>query len=696
MSSVMLSGNSLQAEDLYLLEQPLEMNVSRDGRFAVVTVEATARKENKKFSNLWLISLEDGTKRQLTRGTFMDRNPCFSPKGDKVAFLSNREGSTQIHMIWLNGGESWALTDFHGEVQSLSWSKKGDELLISLQEEDANQKLIREAKENNQPEKAAPTHYLIDRMFYKGERGEILSLNHFQVWRIDAQSGEGQALTNENFSCINPSYSADGQTIFFCGNGTPRDHNWDFGRNDIWKVSATGGKSEKLFDWEGEANLARPSSDGKYVAFVGNKSVLYGLTENSDVFLFSLEDSDAKPVNITESIDRTFFNFSINDTWGLPKNGLNLQWGPDNKSLYSVCVDMGNSRLVEIDIQTQKIIKLDSPNGVVLDFGFSDDFEKGAVLFSDFASPGKVLPLNLKNNLKNDLKNGAKENFPGRYNVSAKAKTHFNSWLDKRQMFPTATLFSTVGESKQKIHGWVLKPYQYQPEKKYPGVLYIHGGPIAQYSNSIFHEFQFLASQGYFVLYCNPHGSHGYGRDFCVKLNRNWGIPDFDDQMSFVDEALARYPSLDSERLGVAGGSYGGFMAARMTSKTNRFKAAIAERGVYNLLSLVGTSDFNIMFRIYFQKKFPLIEEPDLLWDLSPLKYAAQVKTPTLIIHSESDHRTPLEQAEQYYMALKSTNVETIFARFPHSDHNLSRNGRTDRRIARLHLIQEWLDKWLA
>jgi dipeptidyl aminopeptidase/acylaminoacyl peptidase len=268
------------------------------------------------------------------------------------------------------------------------------------------------------------------------------------------------------------------------------------------------------------------------------------------------------------------------------------------------------------------------------------------------------------------------------------------SWLDEVELQP-AEAFEAVSSDGKAVHGWLIKPSGFSDRKKFPLILEVHGGPEAMYSWSFFHEFQFLASRGYGVLYTNPRGSKGYGEAFTARIFADWGNQDFDDCIAAVSKA-ADLRWVDSNRLGVTGGSYGGFMTSWIVGHTNQFAAAVATRGCYNFESFYGTSDIGPWFGDYILGG-PVYERRDLYRERSPLTYAPNMRTPILLIHNEGDLRCPMEQAEQLFVQLRRIGkVDTDLIRFPEESHNLSRSGRPDRRVERLERIVGWFDRYLS
>jgi dipeptidyl aminopeptidase/acylaminoacyl peptidase len=243
------------------------------------------------------------------------------------------------------------------------------------------------------------------------------------------------------------------------------------------------------------------------------------------------------------------------------------------------------------------------------------------------------------------------------------------------------------------LEGWILKPPGFDPTKTYPSIMEIHGGPQTQYGQAFMHEFFFLAAHDYVVYFCNPRGSQGYGNDFAGAIYNNWGTVDYEDIMAWADY-MEQQPYIDTQRMGVTGGSYGGYMTTAIIGRTQRFQAACAQRLVSNMISMWGTSDFNWVWTRAMGNETPR-ENLENYWRQSPIATIENAQTPTLIIHSEKDFRANLEQGEQVYVALKKLGVDAELVVFPDEPHGLSRGGRTDRRVTRLEHILRWFEKYL-
>jgi dipeptidyl aminopeptidase/acylaminoacyl peptidase len=286
------------------------------------------------------------------------------------------------------------------------------------------------------------------------------------------------------------------------------------------------------------------------------------------------------------------------------------------------------------------------------------------------------------------------EVFVARADGSGEARvTRFNdAWLAEVTRVPAERLTWTVADGTE-IEGWLVKPVGYEPGRRYPMVLKIHGGPHSAYGHTYFRTFHVLSNAGFFVLYPNPRGSSHYGHAFMYATRGQWGEMDGEDFLKGVDAALARYPDIDPARVGVSGGSYGGFMTNWLTSTTDRFAAAVTSRSITNWESWYGTSDAQGL------TEYEFFGTP---WDqreryrrLSPISYVERVTAPTLIIHSENDYRTPIADGEQWFMALMKRRIPVEFVRYPRSSHGLSRTGEPWLLVDRLERIRSWFVHWL-
>ena len=350
-------------------------------------------------------------------------------------------------------------------------------------------------------------------------------------------------------------------------------------------------------------------------------------------------------------------------------------WSEDSRSLYFPVGKYGSSRLYSINLEGGDFEAVTPEIGAVGMFGFDKTVHRLAYFFSTMSDPGQIWSLNLGT--------GASPN----------PLTFTNAWL-KQVDLGTMDEIWFEGRDENRLQGWVLYPPGFDITKKYPSILEIHGGPMGQYGNFFMHEFYFLAAQGYVVYFCNPRGGQGYGEAHTKAIYGNWGDADYADLMAWTDLIKSK-PFIDPDRRGVTGGSYGGYMTLWIIGHTHQFNAAVAQRVVSNFISMWGSSDMNWRFSALVGDAVP-VDDIETAWNHSPAKYLPNATTPTLIIHSEEDHRCPIEQGEQAFVTLKvKAGVDTEMVRFPGEPHGLSRNGRTDRRIVRLNHILRWMDKYI-
>ena len=455
-----------------------------------------------------------------------------------------------------------------------------------------------------------------------------------------------------------PVWSPDGRLIAFTSaRHEDRDHD---DVSDIWLVEAGGGSPRRVTDSSGPAGLASFAPDGRTLAYLGRRQPNdFG----ANVRVFTISVDGGPPACLTSSLDRSCAPLAVPPLWSA--DGLTVAFAAEDQgalSLYRV------SRSGQTP--PQRVI-----GGERVITGFSGSLD-GSLAFAatDPVTPAEVFVARADGAVERQL-------------------TDLNrSWRQEVALArPERFRFARAGFE---VDAWVMKPPGLAPGGKRPALLNIHGGPHAQYGHGFFDEFQVYAGAGYVVVYLNPRGSQGYGEAFTRAVIRNWGGGDYADVMAGLDEALARYDVIDADRLGVMGGSYGGFLTSWIVGHTDRFKAACSERAVNDQWGMFGTSDIGHVFNQVELGVAPWEDAGEYL-DRSPVSYAKDVTTPLLIIHSEDDLRCPMGQAEQLYVALKKLRKDVVFVRFPDENHELSRSGKPRHRLARFQFILDWFAKHL-
>jgi len=662
----------ITAEDLYRFQLITDCAISPDGRYVVFCLQHVDKKTEKKYSNLWVIPTGGGRARQFTYGDQVDSQPKWSPDGSEIAFTSNRgdEKQSKIYIIPFHGGEARPLTDLKGAIGAFEWSPDGKQFVCQFRKKD-KEDIEREGDEQKKKLGIVSRH--ITRVFFKTDEVGFLPKERWHIWTIDARTGRGKQLTDsEVYDEHSPRWSPDGKEIVFCSN---RSDDPDFNPDaiDLFVLPAEGGDFRKIeipFGPKGSPNF---SPDGKWLAYYGHE----GRGEwwrNTRLWIVPANGS-GEAQNLTAKFDFDVSSWTINDM----ASGLSMMpptWSKDGSGLYFQVAHHGNTVLksIALDGDKQSLQTVIGNDGVVGAFSFDQEQSKLVYFHGDMADPGQVWVRNMTTGRSRKL-------------------THVNENLLRVRDLGEIEEVWFKGANSNNLQGWILKPPGFDEVKKYPSILEIHGGPWVQYGNFFMHEFYYLAAHDYVVYFCNPRGGQGYGEEHSKSISNNWGTVDYDDLMAWVN-VIQQKPYIDKERMGVTGGSYGGYMTNWIIGHTDRFKAAVTQRSVSNLISMYGSSDFNWSFQAEFGNEPPW-ENFENYWRQSPMKYIGNVKTPTLVIHSEQDLRCAIEQDEQIFVALKKLGVETEMVRFPDEPHGLSRGGRTDRRIERLNHIRRWFDRYL-
>lgn len=614
---------------------------------------------------------DGGQPRQFTFGDQVDANPVWSPDGSQIAFLSNRgnaEKPPQLYILPFQGGEARPISTLDAEIHQILWSPDNKKIYCSIRKMD--KEAVDRANDPVLSKISTPVrHY--DRLFYKLDGYGYLPLERIHIWSIDAATGKAKQITDHaRFDEHDLDISPDGKWIALISNRNPDPDSIPDGE-DIYLLPSAGGELKKVSTPFGPKAGPVFSPDGKWLAYYGHDG------ENSDwkntgVWIVPLDGSqEAK--NLTSQYDVHASSWTISDFGAAETN--NVIWSPDGKFIYFPVMKHGASLVMRISVSGENPEIITGEKAVVHTQSMNKNQTKMAYIYGTLQDPGQIYI--------HDMKSG-----------KAKQLTRLNrDILDKIDLGEIEEVWYK-GPDANDLQGWILKPPGFDPKLKYPTILEVHGGPLTQYGWYFMHEFYTLAAQGFVVCFTNPRGGRGYGETHAKAIHGNWGDRDWADLMAFAD-LIEKQPYIDGKRMGITGGSYGGYMTVWAIGHTQRFKAAVSMRCVSNFVSMWGSSDFNWVFQQELSDK-PPFEDLDYFWKHSPIAYIGNARTPTLVIHNEMDHRCPIEQSEQVYVALKRLGIDTEFVRFPEEFHGLSRNGRTDRRILRLEHIARWFTKYLA
>jgi len=662
----MTSKQGIQPEDLYHLKSVADPQLSPDGTEVVYVETRMDEKKNDYISNLFYINLKDKTPQQWTFGEDRTSSPVWSPDGSQIAFLSTRTGKSQIYVLSRAGGEAKQVTHCKNGATSPVWSPCGKKIAFSVVLGKDETILDKAEDEKKKDKELKPLE--IEKMKHKSDAGGFIDMEQFtHIAIVNVASGELEQVTEGKEYCHLGTWSPDGKYLTYLAD---KAEDLDFSFNvDIYLLELESKQSHKLTEGSGAYYQTAWSPNSRYLSFVGGEREF----ENATQAKLWIYDMEQKLLNcVTSEFDAPVGDFVIGDfLQGVASP--RVQWMNDNHSFYFQVTDHGNAAIYYGNVDGEIYPAIHDDQYV---YGFSLDAQNDQAIaaISTTTNPGDLFYVNLKTGDKEQL-------------------TSINEDFLKTKTLAVPESIEFEGAEGWKVNGWIMRPVGYEAGKKYPLILEIHGGPHAMYGNTYFNEFQILAAQGFAVLYTNPRGSHGYGQKFVDAVRGDYGGNDYADLMAAVDYALEHYDFIDQDRLGVTGGSYGGFMTNWIVGHTNRFKAAVTQRSISNWISFAGVSDIGYYFTDWqIQAGLDDIEK---LWHHSPLKYVDKVETPLLILHGEKDYRCPIEQAEQLFIALKYRKKQTKFVRFPEANHELSRSGKPTLRINRLEYIRDWFVKYL-
>jgi dipeptidyl aminopeptidase/acylaminoacyl peptidase len=653
-------GTSLGTQKNYKLlnmETYMEMesirspSISPDGRHILFTRGWVDKINDRSRSNLWIVDIEGKRVRELTHGNWRDFSPVWSPDGKKIAFLSDRDETTQIHVLWLDTREVAQLTHLERSPDNLVWSPCGKMLAFTLFIPDTKPILPVKLPKRPQGAKWAKPAVIIDRLSWRRDGRGPVPKEYSHIFVIDAElGGTPRQLTSGDYSHSEPQWSADGKKIYFSAIRKP-DAEYQRGDSEIYSVDLNTLEIETLTDRKGPDRGASISPDGKWIIYTGydDKNYTWHL---SSLYIMDINGEGERLL-----------------AGNFPNSPSSITWAMDSSGVYYLMAEKGESNVYFV-----------SRNGTVKKITEGVHYLSGlsiakngqiATTRSTFYNPGYLVTFNLKSPASIQKLVDVNEDILADVKLGEVEEMWFKSpdGLD--------------------LQGWLIKPPEFVPDKKYPLLLWIHGGPWAMYAVRFNWEWQNFAANGYAVLYMNPRGSTGYGQDFVNGIQFSYPGKDRDDLLAAVDAAIAK-GFIDEKNLFVCGGSGGGVLTAWLVGHTDRFTAAVSMRPVINWHSFVGTTDGHSWYQQF--KKYPW-EDPVEYAVRSPLHYVKNVTTPTMVMTGEADLRTPISQSEEYYRALKTLKKETLLVRMPDEYHGWRRPSH--RMLQQLYL-RAWFEKYMV
>ena len=647
------------AADLKEFRFVSDPQVSPDGNAVLfVVTRMVAEGENGDYSsNIWMYSM--GKVKQISFRKGRNANPQWSPDGKSILFVSSRKTKktayTRLMTMPSRGGRASTILELkkgkvEGKITNPKWTGDGKAILF---QSDLRKKTESDVK-------------IVRRIAYRMNDQGYFHDRRTHLYSIKPEGRNLTQLTSGEFNVEGYSVSSEGRSVAFIANMTP-EADYSLVR-DIHLMPTTGGKSRKATDSKGPIYAVSWSHDGKKLAYLGH-DLRRRLASNTGIWLTSSKGGPT--VELTWEFDRNTGNH-LNSDSRVPSPDPSPVWDPDDQRLNFMSTTGGSCHIYTVTVEGRTVKPLTEGERSVEGFSFSRD---GRVLAYTSMDAMNLADMYVRDG------NGERR------------VTNFSNEILSKLKLSTPERFAFRATDGVEVEGWVMKP-QTRQGKRLPTIMEIHGGPRTAYGHCFMFEFQLLTSNGFAVAFTNPRGSTAYGEEFAAKIVTNYGDRDYEDIMEATNY-LIKAGIADENRLGVAGGSYGGWMTNWIIDHTDRFKAAVSERFISNWNSFFGTSDIGYYFAEEEVGGVPW-EKPQHYAQNSPITYVRDVKTPVLIIHSEEDYRCPIEQGEQLFVALKKLKKETMMLRFPEENHELSRSGKPNHRIARLNHISEWFKQYVG
>ena len=641
--------------DIFEIEYASDPQISPSGDRVLYLRNFKDIMTDRNLSNIWLVNFDGSASRPITTGNKNDFSPRWSNSGDRFIYKSNVDGSTQLYLYDINTSSTQKLTNMQSSIGNVIWSDDDRYLLFTSFVEKTGNKLIQMPKKPKGAKWNEPP-IEIDDMVYRYDGGGFRRPGSTQIFVLSSEGGSPRQLSELNKNIRSIEWMSNDKVLFSAN----LSENSDFepSNSDIYSLDVPSGEIKKLTERFGPDYAPKVSPDKKYIAYLGYDDKFLGYQQNS------LYVMDANGDNIKLVSD------------GFDRNISNINWKEDGKGLYFQYDNEGMTKIAYISLSGKVRDIVDEIGGLSLGRPYSGGTytisENGryAFTYGNVYNPA-------------DLAVG--------YNGSKNRLTKLNDDLFQyKSLGKVEEVWYSSSYDGKKIQGWLVYPPEFDPNKKYPLILEIHGGPFTNYGFRFSAEVQLFASAGNLVLYTNPRGSTSYGKDFANLIHHNYPSQDYDDLMSGVDHVIER-GYVDENNLFVTGGSGGGVLTSWTIGKTDRFKAAVVAKPVINWYSFVLYAD-NIS---YFYKYW----FPGMPWDnleeymrRSPISYVKNVTTPTMLLTGEDDYRTPMAESEQYYAGLKLNKVESMLVRIPGADHGIA--SRPSNLIAKVNSILAWFNKY--
>jgi dipeptidyl aminopeptidase/acylaminoacyl peptidase len=645
-----------KGSDVFDLQWVADPQISPDGRSIAYVRMTMDVKTDRPRGVVWLIDVDGKHARPLSSAD-NSAQPRWSPDGGRIAYLgAGSDGSKQLFMYWAESGVTASISDFLEPPSSLAWSPDGRWLAFTMPVPAEHKPLKVDIPEAPKGAKWADPPKLIDRMVFRADGEGYLPNSFRQLFIVAADGGAARQLTHGDFDTEGaPAFTADGTAVLI-GANRRADADFEPIDSEIYRVDLADESLHALTDRHGPDHSPAVSADGKHIAYLGfdDRRLGYQATQ-----LYVMDSDGRHSRSLTASLDR---------------DAASPRWTKDGRQLVFQYDDHGSGKLASVDLQGKvRLLAADLGGNDVSRPYTGGSFSLAAGGRFAYTQAGPMAPAAL----------AAGTSTRDIVTLTALSDT----LLRERTLGKLEEVAFKSSADGRALQGWIIKPPGFDPARKYPLLLEIHGGPFASYGPTFAAELQLYAAAGYVVLYLNPRGSTGYGEEFADLIHHDYPDRDYDDLMSGVDEIIGR-GYVDRDRLFVTGGSGGGVLTAWIVGHTDRFRAAVVVKPVINWTSFVLTADMTSYFYRYWFEGLPW-DDVNAYWKRSPLAYAGHVRTPTMLITGEADYRTPSSEAEQFYEALKLRKIDTVLVRVPNASHDIS--ARPSLLVDKVAYVLAWL-----
>lgn len=652
-------SDRLSLRDIFELEWAADPQISPDGSRIVFVRSGFDIMTDRTTSRLWIVNADGSDLRPLRAPGEDARSPRWSPDGTRLLFVSSVEGKSEIFLRWMDTGQEAVLTHLEESPGGLSWSPDGQTIAFSMFVP-ARAAAPPTFQMPDKPEGAnwGPPIKFIDGLNYRADGGGYLKPGFEHIFTLPVEGGTPRQLTSGPHDHGTPRWTPDGRSIVFSAN-RHADGEYEPRNSDIYEIGVSGGAIGALTDRLGPDDNPEISPDGRLIAYVGFDDAYQGY-QVARLYVMNRDGTGSRIVSGT--LDR-----DVDD----------LAWAADGTGLFIQYDDEGDTRIARISLNGQVTNLVNGVGGLSLGRPYSGgafSVSKGGRLAFTHTAPDHPADVGVV-----------------AAGQAARRLTSLNADLfETKALGAVEEVWWQSSYDQRRIQGWIVKPPGFDPQKKYPLMLEIHGGPFANYGVRFSAEIQLYAAAGYVVLYTNPRGSTSYGEEFGNLIHHDYPNHDYEDLMSGVDEVIAK-GYIDSSNLFVTGGSGGGVLTAWIVGHTTRFRAAVVAKPVINWYSFALNSDGPAVFSRYWfsGKPWDKLEE---YMRRSPISYVENVKTPTMVLVGEEDYRTPASESEQFYTALKLMKVPAAMVRIPDASHGIA--SKPSNLMAKVAYILGWFEKY--